>query len=184
MRPVKTFGALLAGLLLVLPTGCTESLVEPIDVVTVDESMLALAPAESSWDDAVVPWLVDLVVQCAGEEVHFTGHLSIGTHVVTNGNKQIVKAKVRLEEDARGVGIPSGDVWLYAGGLHGVTQTDTWVTTIGQPFTRIFHVVSQFTFQNQTTGQVFDWPENLLVARNAAGEVKVEFHLSPCRLRR
>ena len=61
----------------------------------------------------------------------------------------------------------SGDVWVLVPGVHG-----RWVMDL--PPGSFAWEYDRFTFVNQNTGVVMDWPTRILLVYNAQGELVVE----------
>jgi hypothetical protein len=68
--------------------------------------------------------------------------------------------------------------------LHGAAlYSEVFVAPLGEPF-QVYKVTNaRYDFVNQTTGEMLSWPVKIHISRNAAGEVKVDFFLLPCRVK-
>jgi hypothetical protein len=111
------------------------------------------------------------------QDLHGTGQTLVRRHTVTNDQDTRWTFLVRLlEETWQLEGVTSGHIWLPRPGVH--------THSTRNPGGTFQHTSERFVFENQTTGQVLDWPTKIHFVTNANGEVKVSrFEFETCTLR-
>ena len=141
------------------------------------------AAADVGWTEGVFPDETDVWVSCLGEQLRGTGTFWYQLHTVANGNREHFNAKYSMLGYEM-VGMTTGHTWLPTPSmLHGLVYSEVFVAPLGEPF-QVYKVTDgRYYFVNQTTGETLSWPLKLHISRNAAGEVKVEFQLIPCRVK-
>lgn len=143
-----------------------------------------MAAADVGWVEGEVfdDWVG--YAPCVGEDLHVSGTVWYRLHAVLNATREVWTAQYGPRADYQAVGLTSGDVWaLKPSMLKGIVQTSVQVGALGEPFQVVKITDARFDFVNQTTGATLSWPYKMLVARNAAGEVKAEFSVNPCMVR-
>jgi hypothetical protein len=129
-----------------------------------------LGPTAADVSTTNVRFPVDIVqfVPCAdggaGEFVHLSGNLHDLFHLMTNGNRFVLKVHTQ-PQGIRGVGLSTGD--RYRG--TGVTQETVSGSLVNGQFSDTF--VNNFRIIGQGPGNNFLVHENLHVTVNANGEV-------------
>jgi len=115
--------------------------------------------------------------ECVQEDLHGSGQAFVRQHTVTTAGEtrntfhvSVVEGTWQLE------GMSSGDIWLPLPGVHSLSMRTSSGTFAA--------VTERFVFENQTTGQVLDWPSKIHFVTNANGEVKVDrVEVDACTLR-
>jgi len=170
---MRLFRLLLVPLLF---AGCTDTDPAAPDV----EVSPLFAAADVGWmegtgyDDYTYP------VPCVGEDLRFTGQYWYRYHFVVNDKREIMTVRYGADPDYQVTGVTSGQIWLQKSPLK---QTEVMVTPLGEPFQVYQSTLTPYDLVNQTTGETLSFPLRVHVVRNAAGEVKVEFAVEPCRVK-
>ena len=137
------------------------------------------AAADVGWTEGVGFDDYTYPVPCVGEELRFTGHYWYRYHFVVNGTREIMTVLYGSGPDYRVAGVTTGQIWLPKPPL---AQREVMVTPLGEPFQVYQTTVTPYRLVNQTTGQTLSFPLRVHAVRNAAGEVKVDFAVEPCRV--
>jgi hypothetical protein len=142
------------------------------------------AAAEVGWTEGVGFEEYTYPVPCLGEDLHFAGSFWYRYHSVVNDKREIWLAQYGMLPDYHGVGLTTGHLWLAKPStVQGISRTDLTVGTPGEPFQVSRLTLALFDFVNQTTGETLSWPMRIHLSRNAAGEVKVNLWVEPCRVK-
>lgn len=145
-----------------------------------DEPTLSAANVE--WEYEVVSNSGFEYPPCRDEGHSISGEAWVKRQFVENDNRLIVKVQAGPLEGYKLVGLTSGEVWLPTPGLmNGVAQTFIRIYPLGEPF-QVHTIITQWKFENQTTGEVLNFPFYQHATRNAAGEFTVIHTLEPCHV--
>ena len=142
------------------------------------------AAADVGWFESTFLDHTDGVyASCVGETLAGGGTFWYQLHTVVAGKREMFNAKYSML-DYEMVGMTTGHTWLPRPSmLHGVVYSEVFVAPLGEPF-QVYKVTNaRYDFVNQTTGEMLSWPVKIHISRNAAGEVKVDFFLLPCRVK-
>ncbi len=141
------------------------------------------AAADVGWFEAVFDDEFVEYAPCLGEDLHGTGTFWYQLHTVVHGQREMFNAKYSMLAFEL-VGVTTGHTWLPRPSmLHGAVFSEVFVAPLGEPF-QVYKVTNaRYDFVNQTTGETLSWPVKIHTSRNAAGEVKVDFFLLPCRVK-
>jgi len=133
--------------------------------------------AASGWSE--FPLEVDWVMyaECLDEDLHGTGTTDVRVQTVGTSQDSRTHYQVAMVEETWQLeGLTTGHIWRPVPGNHSTQM----VSGSGD----FLLVAERFVFQNQTTGQVLDWPTQIHFVMNALGEVKVDrWVLEECTLR-
>lgn len=170
---MRSIRLLLVPLLL---AGCTDSNPATPDV----EVSPLFAAAHVGWTEGVAYDDYTVFCPCVGEEMRFTGSFWYRIHGVVNEERENWTALYGSLPDYHAVGLTTGHIWVPKPPLR---QTEILVAPPGKPLQVYQTTAVPFSLVNRTTGETLSWPIRVHWVRNAAGEVKVDFRVEPCRVR-